>query len=160
MWHFIRWNRLLGEIAVNWDFLKKPIWNRCRYCTKSCMLTVYGSHTLLQIPSHFTQFLTKNDQNSTWKSLHVSHNIVFGEICHKYIHMMGWKDQTSKEIVTCQNSISLSSCCEQAAAGMIRVFPVHFVHTLWHAWFMCSYRKLHQECIWHRFYCRLMCRIF
>ena len=126
MWHFIRWNRLLGKLL--WiDFLRKPIWNLCRSCTKYCTLTVYGSHTLLQIPSHFTQFLTKNDQNSTWKSLHVSHNIVFGEICHKYIHMMGWKGQTSKEIVTCGNSISLSSCCEQAAAGMLRAFPVHFV---------------------------------
>ena len=65
--------------------------------------------------------------NSTWKSLHMSHNIVFGEICHKYIHMMGWKDQTSKEIVTCGNCVSLSSCCEQGAAGMLRAFPVHFV---------------------------------
>ena len=74
-----------------------------------------------------SQFLTKNDQNCTWKSLDMSHNIVFGEICHKYIHMMGWKGQTSKEIVSCGNSISLSSCCEQAAAGMLRAFPVHFV---------------------------------
>ena len=50
------------------------------------------------------QFLTKNHQNSTWKSLHVSHNIiVYNEICHKYIYIMGWKDQISKEIATCQN---------------------------------------------------------
>ena len=58
MWHFIRWNRLLGKLL--WiDFLRKPIWNLCRSCTKYCTLTVYGSHTLLQIPSHFTQFLKK-----------------------------------------------------------------------------------------------------
>ena len=57
----------------------------------------------------------------------MSHNIVYGEICHKYIHMMGWKDQTSKEIVTCGNSVSLSSYCEQTAAGMLRAFPVHFL---------------------------------
>ena len=31
------------------------------------------------------------------------------------------------EIATCWNLVSLSSCCEQAAAGMLRAFPVHFV---------------------------------
>ena len=51
------------------------------------MLTVYGSHTLVQIPS----YLTENDQNSTRKSLHVSDNIVYSKICHKYIHIMGEK---------------------------------------------------------------------
>ena len=40
---------------------------------------------------------------------------------------MGGKDQTSKEIATCENSVSPRICCEQAAAGMLRAFPVHFV---------------------------------
>ena len=57
----------------------------------------------------------------------MSHNIVCNKICHKYIHIMGWKDQTSKEIATCGNFVSLSSCCEQAAAEMLRAFPIHFV---------------------------------
>ena len=48
-------------------------------------------------------------------------------MCHKYIHIMGWKDQISKEIATCQNSVSPRICCEKAAAGMLRAFPVHFV---------------------------------
>ena len=41
--------------------------------------------------------------------------------------MMGWKDQTSKEIATCENFVSPWICCEEAAAGMLRAFPVHFV---------------------------------
>ena len=64
---------------------------------------------------------------STWKSLHVSHNIVCSQICHKHIHIMGWKDQTSKQIATYGKFVSLSSCCEKAAAGMLRPFPVNFV---------------------------------
>ena len=40
---------------------------------------------------------------------------------------MGGKDQTSKEIATCQNIVSPRICCEQAAARMLRAFPVHFV---------------------------------
>ena len=78
--------------------------------TESCTFTVYGSHTANQITTHFTQFLSENDQNSTSKSLHVSHNTIYSQICHKYIHINGWKGQTSKEI-----------------AGMLRAFPVHFV---------------------------------
>ena len=77
--------------------------------------------------SYLTQFLKEDHQNSTWKSLHVSHNIVCSQICHKHIHIMGWKDQTSKEIETCGKFVSLSSCCEKATAGMLRAFPVHFV---------------------------------
>ena len=82
---------------------------------------------LIKICSYLTQFLKENHQNSTWKSLHVSHNIVCSQICHKHIHIMGWKDQTSKEIATCGKFVSLSSCCEKAAAGMLRPFPVHFI---------------------------------
>ena len=44
-----------------------------------------------------TQFLKVNDQNSTWKSLHMSHNIVYNKICHKHIHIMAWKDQKEKK---------------------------------------------------------------
>ena len=77
--------------------------------------------------SYLTQFLKEDDQNSTWKSLHVSHNIVCSQICHKHIHMMGWKDQASKEIAACGKFVSLSSCCEKVTAGMLRAFPVHFV---------------------------------
>ena len=91
------------------------------------MFTVHGSYTAIQIPSHFTQFLTQNDQISTWKSLHLSYNIVYSQICHKYIHIMGWKDQISREIATWQNFASPRICCEQAAAGMLRPFPAHFV---------------------------------
>ena len=82
---------------------------------------------LIKICSCLTQFLKENHQNSTWKSLHVSHNIVCSQICYKYIHIMGWKDQTRKEIATCGKFVSLSSCCEQATAGMLWAFPVHFV---------------------------------
>ena len=76
------------------------------------------SHTLLKIPSYLTQFLTQNHQNSTRKSLHVSDNMVYSQICHKYIHIMGGKHQTSKEIATCENSVSPRICCEQAAQGI------------------------------------------
>ena len=63
---------------------------------------MYGSHTLVQIPSYLTQFPTQNDQNSTGKSLHVSHNMVYSQICHKYIHIMvggggGWKTKQAKK---------------------------------------------------------------
>ena len=57
----------------------------------------------------------------------MSHKIVYSEICHKYIHIMGGKDQTSKEIAACQNFISPRICCEEPAAGMLRAFPVHFL---------------------------------
>ena len=70
---------------------------RCRSLTmvdltECCMLTVQGSNTVIKIPSYLTQFLKKNDQNSTWKSLHMSHSIFYSHICHKYFHIMGWKD--------------------------------------------------------------------
>ena len=41
----------------------------------------------------YTEFLKENDQKSTWKSMHMSDNIVYSQICHKYIHIMAWKDQ-------------------------------------------------------------------
>ena len=53
--------------------------------------------------------------------------MVYSEICHKNIHIMVWKEQTSKEIATCEKLDSLSSCCGQAAPGMLRAFPAHFV---------------------------------
>ena len=34
------------------------------------------------------------------------HNIVCSQISHKHIHIMGWKDQTSKEIATCGKFVS------------------------------------------------------
>ena len=74
--------------------------------TECYTLAVHGSHTLMKICSYLTQFLKENHQNSTWKSLHVSHNIVCSQICHKHIHIMGWKDQASKEIATCGKFVS------------------------------------------------------
>ena len=70
------------------------------------MVTVHMSHTLIQISSYLTEFLKENDQNSTWKSLHVSHNILYSQICHKHIHIMAWKDQKRKEITTCGKFVS------------------------------------------------------
>ena len=134
------------------------------YTPKCCMLTVYGSHTLLKIPSYLTQFLTQNHQNSSRKSLHVSDNMVYSQICHKYIHIMGWKHQTSKEIATCENSVSPRICCEQAAAGMLRAFPVHFVPLLLHS----THCNVHGSCaatencmkcvmlLWNRFLGKLL----
>ena len=88
--------------------------------------TMHGSHTLIKICSYLT-VSQRESSKSTWKSLHVSHNIVCSQIGHKHIHIMGWKDQTSKEIATCGKFASLSSCCEKAAAGMLRPFYVHFI---------------------------------
>ena len=39
----------------------------------------------------------------------------------------GGKTKQAKKIATCLNSVSPRICCEQAAAGMLRAFPVHFV---------------------------------
>ena len=94
--------------------------------TECYTLTMQGSHTLIKICSYLT-VSQKEPSKSTWKSLHVSYNIFCSQICHKHIHIMGWKDQTSKQIATCGKFVSLSSCCEKAAAGMLRSFPVHFV---------------------------------
>ena len=96
------------------------------YHTECCTLTMHESHTLIKVYSYLTVFQIESSK-STWKSLHVSHNIDCSLICHKYIHIMGWKDQTSKEIATCGKFVSLSSCCEKAAAWMLRPFPVHFI---------------------------------
>ena len=57
----------------------------------------------------------------------MSGNIVYNQICHKYIHIMGWKDQKRKQRQHVGSLFLLSSCCEQAAAGMLWAFPVHFV---------------------------------
>ena len=57
----------------------------------------------------------------------MSHNIVYSKICHKYIHIMEWKDHTRKEIATYGTLFLLNSCCEQAAAEVFRAFPLHFV---------------------------------
>ena len=78
------------------------------------MLT--GRHTLIQILLHFKQFLKGNEENSTWKSLHMCDNIVYYKICDKYIHIMAWKDQKSEEIATCGKFVSpqqllWASCC-------------------------------------------------
>ena len=88
---------------------------------------MHGSHTLIKICSYLTEFFKENHQNSTWKSLHVSHNIVCSQICHKHIHIMGWKDQKRKEMATCGKFVSPSSCCEKAATGMLKPFPAHFI---------------------------------
>ena len=56
-------------------------------------------HTNLNFFTFYTQFLKENDQNSTWKTLHVSQNIVYSKIFYKHIHIMGSKNHTSKEIV-------------------------------------------------------------
>ena len=58
---------------------------------------------------------------------HTSGNIVYNKICHKYIHIMAWKDQKRKQRQPVGSLFLLNSCCEQAAAGMLRAFPVHFV---------------------------------
>ena len=53
-------------------------------------------------PYSFTfhrQFLKENDQNFTWKSLHVSHNIVYNKICHKNIHI--WGEYLRQSLKTC-----------------------------------------------------------
>ena len=124
--------------AWNVAFVKVSCINNCCIRPEICvesrsihqypyMLTVHGSHMSIQIPSLFTQFLTWNGQKSTWKSLHVSHNIVYSQICYKDLHIMWWKDQKRKEIATCGKFVSLSSCYEQGAAGLVRAFPVHFV---------------------------------
>ena len=92
--------QIVGEITVNWDILRKSTWNLCKihiYTPILYSLTVHGSHTLLQISFHFTQFLTKNIKNSTRKYLHMSHNIAYSKICHKYIHIIAWKDQKEKK---------------------------------------------------------------
>ena len=65
--------------------------------TECCTLTVHGIHTLIKICSNLTQVLIENYQKSTWKSLHVSGNIVYNKICHKHIHIMAWKDQKEKK---------------------------------------------------------------
>ena len=128
MWHFIETQFWANFCELSY-FKQINLKSVYIYTPKCCTLTVHGSHTLLQIPSYLTQFLTQNHQDSTTKSLHVSDNMVYSQICYKYIHIMGGggKDQTSKEIATCENSVSPRICCEEAAAGMLRAFPVHFV---------------------------------
>ena len=86
---------------------------------------MYGSHTLIKICSYLTQFLKENHQNSTWKSLHVSHKSNChgvkrcSQICHKHIHIMGWKDrllgklQTSKQNSNLWATWSLFNCPQQ-----------------------------------------------
>ena len=56
--------------------------------TECCTLNVYRSHMLIKIPLYLTQFLKKNDQNSTWKSLHMNHSMFYSQICDKYIHII------------------------------------------------------------------------
>ena len=88
---------------------------------------MHGSHTLIKIPSNFTQFLTKKLSKLYLKTPACESQHCLQSNLSQYTHIVGWKDQTSKEIATCVNLASLSSCCEQAAAGMLRPFPVHFV---------------------------------
>ena len=126
MWHFIETQFWANYCELS--YFKQINLKSVYINTPKCYtLTVHESHMLLQIPSYLTQFLTQNHQNSTRKSLHVSDKMVYSQICHKYIHIMGGKDQTSKEIATCLNFVSPRICCEKEAAGMLRAFPVHFV---------------------------------
>ena len=95
--------------------------------TESCMLTVHGSHTLIKICSYLTQFLKENHQNPlenpcTW----VTTYSIVKSVTNTFI---SWPEKTKKENKKQpMGSLFLpNSCCEQAAAGMLRAFPIHFV---------------------------------
>ena len=127
MWDFI-WNRFLATFyTISYT---NTTWNLSMEQTLIRMLHANRArepHVNPDSCTWHTQFLKENHQNSTWKSLHVSHNTSYSQICHKYIHIMGWKDQKRKQRQPVGSLFLLNSCCEQAATGMIRVFPVHFV---------------------------------
>ena len=70
MWnyHYSRFHHILHSFSREYllEFFRFLM-----HLSESCTFTVHGSHTAIQISTHFTQFLTENDQNSPWKSLHV-----------------------------------------------------------------------------------------
>ena len=91
------------------------------------MLTVHGSHMLIKMCSYLTQFLKENHQNLLKNPcMRVPTLSAVKSVTNTFISW-GEKDQTSKEIASCGKFVSLSSCCEKAAAGMLRPFPVHFI---------------------------------
>ena len=83
----------------------------------------------------------------------MSHNIFYSQICHKYIHIMGWKDQKRKEIATCGKFVSLqqllwASYCWDAEGISCSFCAIAIQqHTVYCAQFTCSYRELHE--MWH-----------
>ena len=97
------------------------------FALKSC--TFYRAREPHVNPDSFTFHKVSNKQ---WLKFHLKipacewqHSLQWNlSQIHSY---HGGKDQTSKEIATCEKFDSLSSCCEQAAAGMLRAFPAHFV---------------------------------
>ena len=88
---------------------------------KSCVFTVYSKRPHVTPDSFIPHsFSVKLIPAREWKHCLQSN---LSQI-HSY---HGGKDQTRKEIATCQNIVSPRICCEQAVAGMLRAFPVHFV---------------------------------
>ena len=117
---------------------------------------MYVSHTLLKIPSHSTQYLTQNDQNSTRKSLHVSDNIVYSEICHKYIHIMLPYTFTVHVLAYTFSQVSDRSCkCEgmKLPSGCV-VLGSRSIHTFGCCFVNCRgglkrcTQKLHVNPVW------------
>ena len=96
--------------------------------TESCTLAVHRSHTLIQIPAHGTHNFSKKiikiplENPYTW----VTTLSTVKSVTNTFIL---WHEKTKKENKKQPVGILflLNSCCEQAAAEMIRVFPVHFV---------------------------------
>ena len=125
MWHFI-WNTFWennclirfskkSDISCRWRLLQALAHIDRMLHVNHAQDCVWEQYVHTDSFTFHTEFLKENDQNSTWKSLHVSHNIVYNKICHKYIHIMGWKDWNSKEIATCWNLASFSMQLQRTA---------------------------------------------
>ena len=90
------WLKMI-KIQINSDSHTECIDPHVNYCVRF-MKSVQNLDLYSNIPAY--TLTMHRSQNSTWKSLHVSHNIVYSLICHKQLHIMGWKDQKSKEIAS------------------------------------------------------------
>ena len=125
MWHVIQ----ISLNAYFRQFVKKIFISMCDISgiyNIILQINLHGSHTLINIPSHFTEFLKENDQNPpenpcTWVTTLSTKKFVTNTF-------ISWSEKTKKrkEIATCGNCVSLSSSCEQAAAVMVRAFSVCF----------------------------------
>ena len=148
--------QIVGEITVNWDILRKSTWNLCKihiYTPILYTLTVHGSHTLLQITCHFTQFVTKNiikiplENPCTW----VTTLPTVKSVTNTFI---SWPEKTKKKRninlwkLCLPQQLLWASCCwvGQGISCSFCAIAIH-QHIAQHAQLTCSYRELHE--MWH-----------
>ena len=109
---FHQMNQIVWEITVNWDILRKPIWNLCRSCRKYCTV----ENTIHVLPYTFT--------------VHVYHTCFTVHIYHtcSTVHVLPYMfSETSDRNWNCKG-VKLPSGCVVPGSWSFHTFGCCFVN--------------------------------